>query len=134
MAGFLLFAVLVKTVFVPQLATLIQGDELDILIDLAGHAGNLQIAVMGFKPAPVQVNYLGYAGTLGQDYCDYIIADRFVIPEESRQYYAENVVYLPDCCMVNDSGRTISGWNPSRAEAGSTMLIAHPGRGCAIQQ
>jgi predicted O-linked N-acetylglucosamine transferase (SPINDLY family) len=64
------------------------------------------------------VNYLGYAGTLGQNYWDYIIADRFVIPEESRVHFAECVVYLPDTFMVTDSGRKISVHTPSRAKAG----------------
>ncbi len=60
------------------------------------------------RPAPVQVNYLGYAGTLGRDYCDYIVADRFVVPEDCQAHYTEKVVYLPDSFMVNDAERTIS--------------------------
>ena len=101
-----------------EVAKLIRELEVDIAVDLNGFTDGSRPDVFAYKPAPVQVNYLGYAGTLGQDYCDYIIADRFVIPEESRGDYAEKVVYLPDSFMVNDAGRKISAQTPSRAEAG----------------
>jgi protein O-GlcNAc transferase len=64
------------------------------------------------------VNYLGYAGTLGADYWDYIVADPFVIPAETQKQYAEQVVYLPGSFMSNDDGRKIAAATPSRAEAG----------------
>lgn len=101
-----------------KVAELIRDLEVDIAVDLNGYTDGSRPDVFAHKAAPVQVNYLGYAGTLGQDYCDYIIADRFVIPEESRAHYAEQVVYLPDSFMVQDSGRRISERTPSRAEAG----------------
>jgi predicted O-linked N-acetylglucosamine transferase (SPINDLY family) len=66
----------------------------------------------------VQVNYLGFAGTLGQPFWDYIVADPFVIPHDRRAHYAEKVVYLPDSFMANDDGREIPERTPSRAEAG----------------
>jgi predicted O-linked N-acetylglucosamine transferase (SPINDLY family) len=81
---------------VPQLAALIQGDELDILIDLAGHAGNLQIAVMGFKPAPVQVTYLGYPDTTGIAAVDYRITDWISDPPGAEARHAEQLVRLPN--------------------------------------
>jgi protein O-GlcNAc transferase len=101
-----------------KVAQLIRDLEIDIAVDLNGHTDGARPDVFAHKPAPVQVNYLGYAGTLGQDYCDYIIADRFVIPEDSRADYAEQVVYLPDTFMVNDRERKISAHRPSRTEAG----------------
>jgi protein O-GlcNAc transferase len=101
-----------------EVAKLIRELEVDIAVDLNGFTDGSRPDVFAYKPAPVQVNYLGYAGTLGQDYCDYIIADRFVIHEESRADYAEKVVYLPDSFMVNDIERKISARTPSRAEAG----------------
>jgi predicted O-linked N-acetylglucosamine transferase (SPINDLY family) len=101
-----------------EVAKLMRALEVDIAVDLNGLTDGSRPDVFAYKPAPAQVNYLGYAGTLGQDYCDYIIADRFVIPEGARAHYAEKVVYLPDSFMVNDSGRKISGRTPSRVEAG----------------
>jgi predicted O-linked N-acetylglucosamine transferase (SPINDLY family) len=73
--------------------------------------------VLAFRPAPIQVNYLGYPGTMGRDYLDYIIADRLVIPEENRIYYSEKVVYLPDTYQANTK-RKASDKIFTRAEAG----------------
>jgi len=101
-----------------EVAELMRRLEIDIAVDLNGLTDGSRPNIFAQRPAPVQVNYLGYAGTLGQDYCDYIVADRFVIPEESRRDYAEHVVHLPDCFMVNDCGRPISERTPSRMEAG----------------
>jgi predicted O-linked N-acetylglucosamine transferase (SPINDLY family) len=74
--------------------------------------------VFAQRPAPVQVSYLGFAGTLGQAYWDYLIADETVIPAQARSYYTENVVHLPGSFMVNDVDRRIAAHVPSRAEAG----------------
>jgi protein O-GlcNAc transferase len=74
--------------------------------------------ILALRPSPVQVSYLGYPGTIGADYIDYIIADRFLIPEGSRKYYTEKVVYLPDTYQVNDSKRRIAERTPSRADVG----------------
>jgi predicted O-linked N-acetylglucosamine transferase (SPINDLY family) len=101
-----------------QVAGLVRDLEVDIAVDLTGFTKGLRPSIFAQRPAPVQVNYLGFAGTLGQDYWDYIVADRFVIPEESRAHYAEKVVYLPDTFMVTDSDRGISRQVPSRAQAG----------------
>ncbi len=101
-----------------EVARLMRELEIDIAVDLMGFTGGARPGVFARRPAPVQVNYLGYAGTLGGTAWDYIIADRFVIPEDSRKHYAENVVYLPDCFMANDDGRKISSLTPSRADAG----------------
>jgi len=99
-------------------AQLIRDLEVDIAVDLNGFTDDSRPNIFARKPAPVQVNFLGYAGTLGQDYCDYIIADRCVIPEGFGKDYAEKVVYLPDCFFVSDVDRAISPRTPSRAEAG----------------
>jgi predicted O-linked N-acetylglucosamine transferase (SPINDLY family) len=74
--------------------------------------------VMARRGAPVQVSYLGYAGTMGTGYVDYIVADRIVIPEEQRQYYSEKTVYLPDSFIGHDSKRTIAGRTRTRSECG----------------
>lgn len=101
-----------------DVAQLMRDLEIDIAIDLNGFTDGLRPEVLARRPAPIQVNYLGYAGTMGGPHWDYILADRFVVPEESRRHYAEQVVYLPHSFMVNDAGRAISGRTPSRAEAG----------------
>lgn len=79
--------------------------EVDIAIDLAGYTGTSRTGVLARRPAPVQVNYLGFPGTMGAPYIDYILADRFVIPEASESHYTEKVVCLPDCFQVNDQKR-----------------------------
>jgi protein O-GlcNAc transferase len=99
-------------------AELLRDLEIDIAIDLTGITEGGRPNIFAHRPVPVQVNYLGYPGTLGQDYCDYIIADRFIIPEDRRADFAERVVYLPDTFMVNDADRPISAVAPTRAEAG----------------
>jgi predicted O-linked N-acetylglucosamine transferase (SPINDLY family) len=70
------------------------------------------------RMAPIQVNYLGFPGTLGANYIDYIIADRFVIPEDHKPFYNEKVVYLPNCYQANDSKRKIAAGAPDRLECG----------------
>ena len=100
------------------IAELIRSREIDVAVDLMGITESRGLAVLAHRPAPVQVNYLGYPGTTGADYIDYIIADRIIIPEASRGDYAEKVVYLPDSYQVNDGKRRIGEAAPTRAEAG----------------
>ena len=80
----------------------IRAEEIDILVNLNGYFGSHRMGVFARKPAPVQVNFLGFPATLGAPYMDYILADRVVIPEEERCHYSEQVVHLPDCYQVND--------------------------------
>jgi predicted O-linked N-acetylglucosamine transferase (SPINDLY family) len=101
-----------------DVARLVRELEIDIAIDLSGITEGGRPAVFARRPAPVQVNYLGYAGTMGKSHWDYILADRFVIPDASRHAYVEQVVALPDSFMVNDDRRRISDHVPSRAQAG----------------
>jgi predicted O-linked N-acetylglucosamine transferase (SPINDLY family) len=101
-----------------QVASLIKDLEIDIAVDLMGHTSNSRTAILAHRPAPVQINYLGYPGTMGAEYIDYIIGDRWVIPEAHRQFYTEKVISLPNTFQANDSGRKISELCPSRAAAG----------------
>ena len=101
-----------------EIAGLLRELEIDIAVDLKGFTQDGRTGIFALRPAPVQVNYLGYAGTLGVDYMDYIVADRFVIPAEHHAHYTEKVVYLPDSYQVNDSRRRIAERTPGRAEAG----------------
>jgi protein O-GlcNAc transferase len=97
-----------------QIAT----EEVDILINLNGYFGEHRMGVFARKPAPIQVNYLGFPGTLGASYMDYILADRFVIPENEQQFYVEKVIYLPDTYQANDSKRPIALSPLTRLENG----------------
>lgn len=100
-----------------ELARLIRDLEIDIAVDLMGYTGEHRAAVFCHRPAPVQVNYLGYPGTLGSAHIDYIIADRFVISEAHRTGFSERIVHLPDCFQANDDRRA-AAVAPSRAQAG----------------
>ena len=101
-----------------EVARLMRSLEVDIAIDLMGHTMNSRFGILAWRPAPVQVNFLGYPGTSGADYVDYIIADRHVIPKKYRKDYVEQVVYLPDTFQPNDSLRKVSHNYLSRSECG----------------
>jgi predicted O-linked N-acetylglucosamine transferase (SPINDLY family) len=93
-------------------------EEIDLLIDLNGFTQNARPGIFTRRPAPVQVNYLGFPGTMGASYIDYIIADRIIIPEEEQKHYVEKVIYLPDSYQVTDARRPILPNVPARSEVG----------------
>jgi predicted O-linked N-acetylglucosamine transferase (SPINDLY family) len=101
-----------------EVALLMREHEIDIAVDLKGFTLGSRPGILAFRPAPVQINYLGYPGTMGAPYIDYILADKVVIREDQRDCYAEQVVYLPDCYQVNDRKREIATTTPSRAALG----------------
>jgi len=101
-----------------EIAALIRRLEIDILVDLIGHTHNGRLGILTRRPAPVQVHYLGYAGTLGSRLIDYIIADSTVIPQDQRACYAEQVVWLPDSYLASDNRRAISPRTPTRKDCG----------------
>jgi predicted O-linked N-acetylglucosamine transferase (SPINDLY family) len=98
-------------------AARIRADDIDILVDLKGHTHRARPKILAFRPAPVQVNYLGYPGTMGAPFIDYIIADDFIVPRDRQMLFAEKLAYLPDCYQPNDTRREIAA-APSRAECG----------------
>jgi len=100
-----------------EAAQAIRQRRVDILVNLNGYFGHGRQGVFSYRPSPVQVNYLGFPGTIGAAYIDYIVADRHVIPPARRVHYTEKVVYLPDTYQVNDSKRRIAENTPTRAEA-----------------
>jgi protein O-GlcNAc transferase len=87
-----------------QLAGLLRAREIDIAIDLQGFTSKPR-GVLAYRVAPVQVNYLGFPGSLGSRLYDYLIADEFVVPAGRRGDYAEKVVYMPDCFQANDNSK-----------------------------
>jgi predicted O-linked N-acetylglucosamine transferase (SPINDLY family) len=96
----------------------ITADGVDILVDLKGYTKDARTEIVSLRPAPIQVNYLGYPGTMGISFVDYILVDDFVVPPEQQPFFAEKLVHLPGCYQVNDSQREISPHVPSRAECG----------------
>jgi predicted O-linked N-acetylglucosamine transferase (SPINDLY family) len=108
----------VQTMSDAQVATMLRELEIDIAIDQNGYSGAGRTGIVARRPAPVQVNYLAYPGTMGVPFIDYIIADRLIIPEGNRQFYSEQVAYLPHTYLPTDSKRPIADRTPSRLEAG----------------
>jgi predicted O-linked N-acetylglucosamine transferase (SPINDLY family) len=90
----------------------------DIAVDLKGFTIDSRSGIFSYRAAPIQINYLGYPGTMGTKFIDYIIADREVIPEQLRHLYSEEIVYLPGCYQVNDRKREISQRIFTREEVG----------------
>jgi protein O-GlcNAc transferase len=101
-----------------EIARAIAESEIDLAIDLKGFTQNSRPGIFARRPAPVQVNYLGYPGTMGAEHIDWIIADEVVIPREAQRFYDENVVCLPGCYQPNDSMRRIAQNGFTRAQAG----------------
>jgi predicted O-linked N-acetylglucosamine transferase (SPINDLY family) len=101
-----------------EAARLLRDMEVDIAVDLMGFTGDCRPRILAFRSSPIQVNFLGFPGTMGAPYIDYIVADATVIPKESMGHYSESVVLLPDSYLPNDSQRPIAQRTPSRVEAG----------------
>jgi len=101
-----------------EVAALSREMEIDIAIDLNGFTTHCRTNIFAYRAAPVQVNYLGFPGTMGADYMDYLIADPTVIPKESAQHYSEKIAYLPDAYQPNDSQRQIAQISFTRAQLG----------------
>ncbi len=101
-----------------EVARMARDMGIDIAVDLTGFTQNARTGIFAMRAAPVQVSYLGYPGTLGTDYMDYLVADRVVVPEASRRHYAEKIIYLPDSYQANDSTREIAEVSLSREELG----------------
>lgn len=100
-----------------EVAALMRELEVDIAVDLVGYTEFSRRAVLAQRAAPVQVNYLGYPGTLGADFIDYILADEFVVPPHLAAGYTEKVVYLPGCFQANDD-RRVAPPRPTRTSVG----------------
>jgi predicted O-linked N-acetylglucosamine transferase (SPINDLY family) len=100
------------------IARMLREMEIDIAVDLMGFTENSRPGIFAHRAAPVQVTYLGYPGTRGADYLDYLIADAIVAPPEQAAHYAEKLVHLPHSYLPADDCRAIGERVPSRIEAG----------------
>lgn len=94
----------------------INSDGVDILIDLKGYTKDNRLAICAYKPAPIQATYLGFPGTSGADFFDYIITDKVVTPESHESYYSEKFAYMPDTYQPNDDQQIISDKLVSRPD------------------
>lgn len=101
-----------------EAAEAIRQRGVDVLVNLNGYYGEHRLGVFAWRPSPVQVNYLGFPGTLGAPYVDYIVADRVVLPEASRAHYTEQVAWLPHAYQANDDQREVDPQPVTRAEFG----------------
>jgi predicted O-linked N-acetylglucosamine transferase (SPINDLY family) len=90
-----------------EIASLARSLDIDIAVDLSGHTLGNRASIFAFRAAPVQLNYLGYLGTMGADYMDYIVADATVVTPETEAHYSEKIIYLPDTHQVNDRQRVM---------------------------
>ena len=102
----------------PVVARRITEDAIDVLIDLNGYTTYAKSEIFALKPAPVQISWLGYLGTLGADWYDYVLADRFACPPALQPFFTERFLYLPDCYCPSDTKRPVAASPPGRAACG----------------
>jgi predicted O-linked N-acetylglucosamine transferase (SPINDLY family) len=101
-----------------EVAQLLTELQVELAVDLKGYTRDARPGILAHRPAPIQVNYLGYPGTMGASFIDYVIADPIVLPFEQQPFYTEKIIQLPDCYQVNDSRRRIGDRTPTRQETG----------------
>lgn len=99
-------------------AQLIRADGVDLLVDLKGYTYGARPGILARRPAPVQVQYLGYPGSMGAPFIDGVVADAGVVPPGAEAHYAETVVCLPDCYQVNDDMQKVASDDPGREAHG----------------
>jgi predicted O-linked N-acetylglucosamine transferase (SPINDLY family) len=99
-------------------ARLLRALEIDIAVDLKGYTALARPEILSYRPCPVQVNYLGYPGTMGAEFVDYVLGDATVTPFDQAEFYREKIVQLPECYQANDAARAIAPVTLSRAEMG----------------
>ncbi len=101
-----------------EIALLAREEGIDIAVDLSGYTKGSRSDIFAYRVAPIQINYLGYPGTMGATFMDYIIADKILIPPDSQSYYSEKVIYLPHSYQAQDNTMQIAKRIPSREELG----------------
>ena len=101
-----------------EVALQARQDNIDIAVDLMGYTKNARTGIFAFRAAPIQINFLGYPGTLGADFMDYLISDQNLIPPEHQKYFTEKQLYLPYTYMPTDNGRELSKKSITRSDFG----------------
>jgi predicted O-linked N-acetylglucosamine transferase (SPINDLY family) len=101
-----------------EIAALARKWEIDIAVDLKGFTQDQRVGIFSFRAAPIQVNYLGYPGTMASECIDYLIADKTLIPAHAQAHYSEKIIYLPNSYQVNDTKRRIADRTFTRQELG----------------
>ncbi len=101
-----------------ELAKLLRAMEIDIAIDLSGHTEGTRLDVLSHRPAPVQMTYLGFPGTIGLPFIDYLIADPITIPATLQEHYTEKILYLPHSYLPRDTAVVPSSQKPKRRDFG----------------
>lgn len=96
----------------------IHADEIDILVDLKGYTREARTGILAWCPAPVQVAWLGYPGSMGAAYIDYAVVDATVVPNDARAHYSERLIHMPHSYQVNDDEQRIDPEVPTRKQAG----------------
>ncbi|WP_135076746.1 tetratricopeptide repeat protein [Terasakiella sp. SH-1] len=91
-----------------EIIDLVRAKGIDVAVDMNGYTGNSKTGLFAYRLAPIQINYLGYPSTMGAEFMDYIVGDETLIPDHLRQYYSENVIYMPDTYQPNDNTRVLS--------------------------
>ncbi len=107
----------VRTMSHKAVAMLARSVEIDIAVDLGGYTQNSRTGIFAMSAAPIQISWLGYSGTMGADYYDYLVADQTIIPEKNQKYYSEKIIYLPNY-QVNDSKQSPSATVFTRQDLG----------------
>jgi predicted O-linked N-acetylglucosamine transferase (SPINDLY family) len=97
---------------------LMRARAIDIAIDIAGLTAGARTAIFAMRAAPAQVNFLGFPGSMGMGFMDFIVADRIVLPESDEKYYSEEVLRMPACYLPFDDGRIVAADNAGRETAG----------------
>lgn len=108
----------VRTLSNHAIADLIRNDQIDILVDLKGHTQGSRLSVLSLRCAPIQVHFLGYPGTTGTDFIDYLLVDRVSVPPDQQPYFSERLVHLEGCYQPNDSRRARPSCNLTRNDCG----------------
>jgi predicted O-linked N-acetylglucosamine transferase (SPINDLY family) len=101
-----------------EVAALARREGIDIAVDLKGDTKDTRMALFAHRPAPVQVSYLGYPGTLGTGFLDYLVADRTLVPEAQRAHYSEALIQMPHSYQANDDTRLVAPETPTRQDLG----------------
>lgn len=108
-----------------RLAAQVRDDGIDVLFDLAGHTAGNCLSAFALKPAPVQVTWIGYVGTTGLPAIDYLLADRYMVPEAAERFFVEKVLRLPDCYLCFDPPEEAPPVGPlPAAQAGHVTFVS----------